>query len=102
MANWLDWTPEKEAAWQEWIATRPAEIQELAKQFPPYKLFLLKTTKHRCFVVSYAEDGTLRVQIDGRFNLITFSRQVFGINPKDLIECDLPPASEPVGDISEE
>ena len=40
----------------------------------------------------------MTVNITGDFNLITFSRQVFGIDPADLEECALPTDDEVVGE----
>ena len=41
---------------------------------------------------------TLTVNITGEFNLISFDQQVFGIDPDDLEECDLPVEGEPLGE----
>ena len=46
-----------------------------------------------------SEDGTLTVNITGEYNFVTFDRQVFGIKPEDLEECDLPGKGEPVGTV---
>ncbi|MDE2470084.1 MAG: hypothetical protein KGL35_15405, partial [Bradyrhizobium sp.] len=100
MANWLQWGDDEERIWQEWLATRPPVIRELAPKFPPYKLFRLTTTGQRCFVIGYSEDRTLQVQIDGAFNLVSFARQVFGIDPDTLVECELPAEGELLGDVS--
>lgn len=43
------------------------------------------------------EKVTCRVGVSGEFNLITYERDVFGINPDDLEECDLPGPGEQVG-----
>lgn len=40
---------------------------------------------------------TCRVGVSGEFNLVTFERDVFGIDPKDLEECDLPGPDELLG-----
>ena len=42
---------------------------------------------------------TLKVTVSGQFNAVAFERQVFGIKPEDLEECDLPPANMPVGSL---
>lgn len=82
---------------EEWLATRPPIIQELARKIPPDKLYRLKTSGHRVFLYSYSEDGTCTVIVSGQFNLVTFERRVFGIKPEDLEECDPPGPDEPVG-----
>lgn len=46
---------------------------------------------------SYSEDGTMTVNVTGEFNAVIFDRQVFGIKPEDLEECDLPKENEPSG-----
>ena len=85
--------------WDEWLSERPQEIKEMAATWPPNKLYRLKTTQQRCTLYSYSEDGTVTVNITGDHNLIPFSRQVFGINPNDLEECELPGKDEPVGEM---
>lgn len=61
----------------------------------------MKITGHRVFPVSFVEhpDGrvTLTVCVHARFNAIIFERNVFGIDPDDLEECDLPARGEEVG-----
>lgn len=99
MARWMDWTSEQQAAFDEWLSDRPTEIRALAQRFPPHTLYWLDPPGHRVYVIGYNEDGTLRVVVDGQFNLVTFSREVFGVNPDDLTECDLPGDGDPVGEI---
>lgn len=80
-----------------WIDERPEVIKAMAKKTPPNLLYLLRTTGQRVIIWSYAELGTVSVVVSGRFNLIDFERKVFGINPNDLEECDLPAPGEPIG-----
>ena len=82
---------------EEWIATRPPIIQDLVKRFPPDRLYLLKTSNHRVTITAYSEGGTLTVDVTGKYNRIIFDRQVFGINPDNLEECDLPSGDEDLG-----
>ena len=90
-----------ETAMQEWLATRPPVIQELAKLVPPGRLYRLKNAKgelgSRVYVHAYNENGTLTVTVSGEYNLVVFDRDVFGIKPEDLEECDLPSAEERLG-----
>ena len=62
----------------------------------------LKTTGHRVYVGAFdeGEDGqvTVRVGVSGDFNLVAMERTVFGIDPDDLEECELPKDGELVGD----
>jgi hypothetical protein len=57
----------------------------------------MKSTGHRVTLHSYRENGTVTVDITGRYNLITFDRQVFGVDADDLVECDFPGSDEPIG-----
>jgi hypothetical protein len=86
-----------QAAWDKWVAERPPSVQTLCRLFPPDRLYLLKTSKHRVTIHSYSEDGTMTVYVSGDYNLIVFPRPVFGIKPEDLVECDLPAEGEPLG-----
>ncbi len=85
------------ANWEQWLSERPQSIQQLAKQLPPDRLYRMNSTGHRVELVAYYEDGTLAVNVSGRFNYVTIERNVFGIQPDDLMECDLPPDDEPLG-----
>lgn len=81
----------------EWLKARPPIIQELAKNFPSDRLYLLASSNHRVEIHGYSEDGTLIVRVLGKWNKVMFERNVFGIKPADLTECDLPPKNEQVG-----
>lgn len=80
-----------EAAWAEWVAGRPECVRVLCERLPPDRLYLLKSSGHRVTLHSYSENGTVTVNVTGDYNIVTFDRQVFGIKPEDLEECDLPP-----------
>lgn len=86
-----------EGTWQEWVATRPPEIQALCARLRPDRLYLLKTTGQRVAIHSFSEGGTVTVDVLGDFNLVDFETQVFGCNPDDLEECNLPAPNELVG-----
>lgn len=107
MARYMEPTAEQVASWNEWVATRPKVIQELAERFGPWTMFRYLPTNHRCYVLGYSEhvngDGTpapptMMIVISGRHNLIDFGRRVFGVKPEDLVECDLPYPGEPLGE----
>lgn len=85
-----------------WIHSRPDEIRVLIEKWPPNLLYLYKPGNQRVTIYSYSEDGTVTINVTGEYNLITFSRQVFGINPEDLEECDLPAEDEILGEILNE
>lgn len=99
MARWTEPTPDQLEGYHAWIASRPPNVRAIAKNFEPWSLYLLKSTGQRVTVYSFshADPVTLTVQVEGKFNLVTFDRQVFGISPSDLEPCDLPAASELLG-----
>jgi len=81
----------------DWIKTRPENVQRMIELFPPNKLYRLKTTGNRVTIYSYSEDDTLTVEVSGEYNAVMFERRVFGIKPEDLEECDLPDENESLG-----
>lgn len=81
----------------QWVNERPECIQALVKKLPPDRLYLLKETNRRCFITAYHEDDTLTVSITGQYNWLMFERQVFGVKPEYLEECDLPEEGEKLG-----
>jgi hypothetical protein len=97
MAKIIEWTDEQEKEWNKWVSSRPQVIKDLCNRFPPYNLYRLKNSGHRVTLYSYSEDGTMTVNVSGEYNVVMFDRQVFGINPEDLEECDLPTPDEPTG-----
>ncbi len=86
-----------QAEWDKWVAERPACVQELCRKYPPDRLYKMKTTGQRVTLVSYAEDGTVRVNVSAEHNAVMFERQVFGVAADTLEECDLPGPDETVG-----
>lgn len=92
--NHYDPTDAQLREWNQWLNGRPQVIQDLAARFPPWKLFRLKDSGHRVVPYSFNEDGTLTVTVLGKFNFVAFDRNVFGIDPADLDECDLPLPTE--------
>jgi hypothetical protein len=86
-----------EAAWAEWLSDRPPEIKAMAAKWPPNRLYRMTDTGQRCTLCSYAEDGTVRVSVTGEHNFTPFDREVFGVDPSKLVECDLPASDEPIG-----
>lgn len=101
MANICEVTPEMESEWLEWANTRPSEVREVALRFRPWILYQMIPTGQRVYIVSLAEmeddSVTLSVMVSGDFNQVMFERKVFGVNPDDLEECDLPGLDEKVG-----
>lgn len=83
--------------WCKWVKSRPPAVRAIAERFEPWRLYRLTSSGHRVTIYSINEDGTLTVFVSGEFNAVAFERRVFGINPDDLIECNLPGPDEPLG-----
>lgn len=97
MARWMEPTLEDEEEYRQWVAERPEVVRKIAERFTPWTLYHLKSTGQRVMPEGFGENGTMSVIVSGRFNLIDFERSVFGIDPDDLTECELPDDDEPVG-----
>ena len=101
MARISDPTPEQEAEWKEWTASRPAHVRAVVERFDPWSLYRMKSTGHRVPLVSFDEYQSGRVTVTvavlGRFNQVLHERRVFGIDPDDLEPCELPGPDEAVG-----
>lgn len=74
----------------EWLVDRPQEIKDIAKKIKPWFRYRIKETGQHCTVLSYFEDGTLRVNVDGHDSeALDLMNQmihvdVFGISPDEL------------------
>lgn len=81
-----------ETAWLDWVNTRPAAVAANCKLVPPDRLYELNPTGQRVTIEAYAEDGTVRVYVDPEYNegWRISGHEVFGIDPKDLKECEIP------------
>ena len=99
MAKVFQMTPEQEMQWMNWAYARPECIRDLALKFRPDTLYQMKSTGHRVTLFSISENRTLTVSVSGKFNFVAFERRVFGINPDDLEECELPSQDELTGSI---
>lgn len=98
MAIIAHWTAEQRASWDEWVKAQPTQIlQDLARRFPPYCLYRMKSTRHRVTIKGYSDNRTLIVGVSGTYNAVMFNRIVHGVTPIDLEECDLPSPSEHLG-----
>jgi hypothetical protein len=104
MANLFEPTSEQREAWEAWVAERPPTIREVIERhaLEPWKLYRLTSSGHRVYIHSVDEpkDGsapTLKVIVSGDYNAVAFERTVFGIQPEDLVECELPSPDELVG-----
>ena len=90
-------TKTQEKRYRQWVRKLPKKARALAERFDIWTLYRLKSSGDRVTLHSFNDDGTITVIVSGKFNLVMFERQVFGIAPDDLEECDLPAADEPVG-----
>jgi len=85
------------SAWEEWVSSRPPIIQALCHKYPHNRLYRLAGSGHRVLIYAYCEDGTVKVNVLGKYNVVAFERTVFDIDPSDLTECDEPDPDELVG-----
>ena len=83
--------------WEEWVSSRPPVVEALCRRYPPDRLYSMKPHGLRVTLVSYSESGTVTVDVSAQWNFVTFERQVFGVDPADLEECDLPADDELTG-----
>lgn len=97
MVRYVEPTAEQVSLWDNWVASRPAIVREIAERFDPWSLYLLRTTGQRVTIAAISEDGTVRVNVLAEFNATLFERSVFGIDPDDLEPCNLPSPDEAVG-----
>ena len=97
MAKLYEFTEDQSKAWQEWVATRPPVIQKMCERLAPNRLYRLNSSGHRVTVYSFSEDGTVTVDVSGKYNALFCDRRVFGIKPEDLEECGLPGPEECIG-----
>jgi len=101
MARFSTPTIETTAAWDAWVTKRPHAVKGMIANYrlDPWTLYRLKSTSQRVYLMSFNDNGTVKVAVTGEFNLVTHERAVFGIDPADLEECDLPHADELLGSL---
>ena len=87
---------EQEPYWSEWLAEQPPTIRALIARYPPNRLYQMADGQ-RVTIAGYRDDGTVTVDVSGEFNLVTFERCVVGVDPAELVECDLPDEDELIG-----
>ncbi len=92
-------TEEHRRAWQAWVASRPAAVRAIAERLDPWSLYRMKSSGHRVTLVAINENGTVRVNVSGDFNLVLHERSVVGVEPDDLEPCDLPGPGETLGSL---
>jgi hypothetical protein len=103
MSRHTEPTDEQRRLWQEWLNDRPPHVKAVAEKFDPWTLYKMTSTGQRVFVVAFDEQDddkvTVTVGVSGQFNFVTHERNVFGIDPNDLTECDLPSEQELTGNM---
>lgn len=92
-------TGEKLEEYNKWLKSRPRTIQKLCQKCPPDRLYRIRDTGERCYIVAYSEDRTIRVAITGKYNYTMIDKTVFGLLPEDLEECDGPEPDEKIGTV---
>lgn len=97
MAKVYEPTEKQIKEWSEWVQSRPDNVRMIAERFTPWTLYKLKSTDQKVGIRSFNEDGTMSIIVSGKYNVVMFDRCVFGINPDDLEECDLPEEGQLVG-----
>lgn len=99
MADVCEVTDEMVAKYERWIQSDDFSEAAAAnaRRFPPWKLFRMQDTGQRVTTLAFADDGTIRVLVSGEYNFLVFERQVYGIDPNNLEECDLPLPNERLG-----
>ncbi len=85
--------------WDQWVESRPPVVRDLCRRLPPDRLYRMKSTGQRVTIISYAEEGKVRVLVSGKYNFVCQEREVFGVDPDDMEECDLPAKNEPLGSL---
>lgn len=87
-------TNELETHWNAWLSDpEHAPVRAVAERFPPWCLYRMKDTDQIVEVVSFYEDGTVKVYNTPDHNSPDDWRtgfEVFGINP-DNLELWTPP-----------
>lgn len=97
MARTFEPTEQQIAEWSQWVSSRPECVRLIAERFSPWILYRMESTGHRVTLRSFYEDGTISVNVTANYNFLIMERWVFGIDPDDLEECDLPGEGELVG-----
>ena len=87
--------------WDKWVEGRPEIMQKMCRKLPPDRLYQMKSTGHKVMIYSFSEDLTVTVVVSKIYNAVAFERKVFGIDPNDLEECELPDADEPTGSLED-
>ena len=97
------WTAQEKKDWNGKVKKQPKNVRDVASKLSPWILYRLKSTGDRVIILGFNEgenkEITVRVEINAKYNLVPFERNVFGIDPNDIEECDLPSSGERLGDL---
>ena len=85
----------KRNALNEWLATQPAIIKELCLRLPIGRLYSFRGMKGE--IQAYNEDGTVTMVFTGEWCEVAYPHKEYNLNPSEVIACDLPLPSDPVG-----
>jgi hypothetical protein len=103
MVRLVELTVERQREWDAWIQSRPPIIQEMVTKTPPGRLYRYRSTGQRGMIYSYTEDGCVTVIFPQEYNpWQNENRQVHGIDPQFLQECDFPTAEQMASDKGDE
>lgn len=84
----------KGASKEEWFESAKSytgKVKAVATKYPPWFLYYYEKVNQYVLISKYSDDGTVWILVTEEYNPnIDFEREVFGINPKDLVTCDLP------------
>lgn len=90
MARLVEPTVKMEKGWRRWVKSRPPSVRAVAEKLDPWTLYRMKDTGQYVTVASIFEDGSVSVNVTSQFNFVLHERNVFGIDPATLEECDIP------------
>ncbi len=76
--------------YKNWLATRPANVRKVAKNFNPLKCYRAKDNDGHYALVSFEEngDGTVTLKIAHGSDSYFPGTMVFGVHPENLVLCD--------------
>lgn len=98
MAKWINHTASQKDMYEQWLAERPESVRKMVADHNLRfdVLYRRKSNDKRVILHALNEDGTVTVSVLCEYNPETmlpggiFDRNVFGVDPADLEECDLP------------
>lgn len=78
-----------EPKWEDWLASRPPKVRDVARRFPPDTCYRCTEDRGHYAIYSYEETGAGPVTvklIHGADSFLPFVR-VFGVDPETLLKC---------------